>query len=68
MSPRRIAQRPDRSEFGAGQHGGEAPDIEQGGRHGQDEKADAAREPRQGGAGYRSPGRRGPTGGIRKKK
>lgn len=40
------------STFGTGQHGGERIEIEQGGRHGQEEKGDAAREPRQGGSGY----------------
>jgi hypothetical protein len=69
MSPRRIPERPDRSAFGSGQHGGEPLEIEQGGRHGQEEKGDAVREPRQGGAGYRSPAaRRGPEESNRKKK
>jgi len=43
MSPKRIAQRPDQSEFGTGQHGGEPAKVEQGGRHGQEEKGDTAR-------------------------
>lgn len=52
-----MSSRPDEGRrtvapFGTGQHGGEPLDREQGGRHGQTEKGDAARVPSQGGSGY----------------
>ena len=54
MTRIRTGVRPDSGTFGEGQHGGERPEIEQGGRHGQPEKGDAVRDPKQGGSGYRT--------------
>jgi hypothetical protein len=52
MNKKRATIGPSDKPFGTGQHGGEPLDIEQGGRHGQEEKGDVARRPDQGGAGY----------------
>lgn len=46
--------RPVNTTFGEGQRNGEPLDVELGGRHGQPEKGDAVREPRQGAARYRA--------------
>jgi hypothetical protein len=47
--------RPVNTTFGEGQRGGEPLDVEFGGRHGQREKGDDSREPRQGASRYRQP-------------
>ena len=60
-------RRPEPLTFGEGQNGGELLDIEQGGRHGQPEKGDSNRMPKQGGAGYQTPPARGRTKVTKKK-